>query len=78
MGDRRQFGFARVDNEHGQELHRLGIASIGADAVAIAGHFEEVFARLVGHDRTVVHLASYRAFEHGRLDECRFPMRVSG
>src|SRR6516165_5850499 len=61
----RQFRFARVQDEHGEELGRLRIAGIRADAMAIAGHLGEALSGLVGRHRSVV-------------DEGGFRMRVTG
>src|SRR5215470_12885338 len=73
----RQFRLARVHHEHREELGRLRLAGIGADAVAVAGQLGEALSDLVGRHRSVVDLAADRSLEHGRVDEGGFGMRVT-
>ena len=54
----RQFRLVRVHHEHREELGRLGLACIGADAVAVAGQFGEALSGLVGCHRPVVDLTA--------------------
>ena len=74
----RQFRLVRIHHEHREELGRLGLAGIGADAVAVAGQFGEALSSLVGGHRSVVDLTSDRPLKHSRVDECGFGMRVAG
>src|SRR5229473_1082092 len=74
----RQFRLVRVYDKHREELGRLRLAGIGADAVAVAGQFGEALAGLVGRHRSVVDLAADGSLEHGRVDEGGFGMRVAG
>jgi len=46
----RQFRLVRVHDEHREELGRLRLAGIGADAVAVAGQLGEALSGLVGRD----------------------------
>src|ERR671922_944716 len=73
----RQFRFVRVHHEHREELGRLRLAGIGADAVAVAGQLREALASLVGRHRSVVDLTADRPLKHGRVDEGGFWMRVA-
>src|SRR5262245_14632679 len=50
----RQLLLARVDDEHRQQLGRLGLAGIGADGVAAAGQLGEALSGLVGRHRSVM------------------------
>src|SRR5437899_5909104 len=74
----RQFRLVRVHHEHCEELGRLRIAGIGADAVAVAGELGEALSGLVGRHRSVVDLTADRSLEHGRVDERGFGVRVTG
>src|SRR5215813_66027 len=74
----RQLRLARVHHEHGEELGRLRLAGIGADAVTVARHFGEALSGLVGLHWSVVDLAADRSLEHGRVDESGPGMRVTG
>jgi hypothetical protein len=56
----RQFRLVRVHHEHREELGRLRLAGIGADAVAVARQFGEVLSGLVGRHRSVIDLTAYR------------------
>jgi hypothetical protein len=47
----RQFRLVRVHHEHREELGRLRLAGIGADAVAVAGQLGEALSDLVGRAR---------------------------
>src|SRR6266849_2465358 len=73
----RQFRLVRVHHEHREELGRLRLAGIGADAVAVAGQLGEALSGLVGRHRPVVDLTADRPLKHGRVDEGGFGMRVS-
>src|SRR5437870_11039296 len=73
----RQFGLVRVHHEHREELGRLRLAGIGADAVAVAGQLGEALSGLVGRHRSVVDLTADRPLKHGRVDEGGFGMRVT-
>ena len=73
----RQFGLARVHHEHREELGRLRLAGIGADAVAVAGQLGEALSGVVGRHRSVVDLTADRPLKHGRVDEGGFGMRVA-
>src|SRR5437870_2917631 len=72
-----QFRLVRVHHEHREELGRLRLAGIGADAVAVAGQLGEALSDLVGRHRSVVDLAADRRLKHGRVDEGGFGMRVA-
>src|SRR5262249_1553730 len=56
----RQLLLARVDDEHRQQLGRLGLAGIGADGVTVAGQLGEALSGLVGRHRSVIDLAAER------------------
>src|SRR5216683_2545682 len=73
----RQFRLVRVHHEHREELGRLRLAGIGADAVAVAGQFGEALSGLVGRHRSVVDLTEDLPFKHGRVDEGGYGMRVT-
>src|SRR2546426_3153137 len=73
----RQFRLVRVHHEHREELGRLRLAGIGADAVAVAGQLGEALSRLVGRHRSVVDLTADRPLKHGRVDEGGFGIRVA-
>ncbi len=73
----RQFRLVRVHHEHREELGRLRLAGIGADAVAVAGQLGEALSGLVGRHRSVVDLTADRPLKHGRVDEGGFGMRVA-
>src|SRR5256712_6798488 len=73
----RQFRFVRVHHEHREELGRLRLAGIGADAVAVAGQLGETLSDLVGRHRSVVDLTADCPLEHRRVDEGGFEMRVA-
>src|SRR6202035_6119874 len=73
----RQFRLAGVHHEHREELGRLRLAGIGADAVAVAGQLGEALSGLVGRHRSVVDLTADRSLKHGRIDEGGFGMRVA-
>src|ERR1700682_3772258 len=73
----RQFRLVRVHHEHREELGRLRLAGIGADAVAVAGQLGEALSGLVGRHRSVVDLTADRSLKHGRVDEGGFRMRVA-
>src|SRR5262249_12675200 len=68
----RQFRLVRVHHEHREELGRLRLAGIGADAVAVAGQLGEALSGLVGRHRSVVDLTADRSLKHGRVDEGGF------
>jgi hypothetical protein len=68
----RQFRLVRVHHEHREELGRLRLAGIGADAVAVAGQLGEALSGLVGRHRSVVDLTADRPLKHGRVDEGGF------
>src|SRR5258708_861367 len=74
----RQLRLACVDHEDREELGRLRLAGIGADAVAVAGHLGEALPGLVDRHRPVIDLAADRPLEHGRVDEGGFGMQVAG
>src|SRR6516164_7280073 len=61
-----------------QELGRLRLAGIGADAVTADGELGEALSGLVGRHRSVVDLTADRPLKHGRVDEGGFGMRVAG
>ena len=65
----RQFRLVRVHHEHREELGRLRLAGIGADAVALAGQLGKALPGLVGRYRSVVDLTADRPFKHRRVDE---------
>src|SRR5207249_3267103 len=48
----RQFRLVRVHHEHREELGRLRLAGIGADAMAVAGQLGEGLSGLVGRHRS--------------------------
>ena len=73
----RQLRLVRVDHERREELGRLSLAGISADAVAVAGQFGEALSGLVGRRRCVVDLTPDRPLEHGRVDEGGFSVRVT-
>jgi hypothetical protein len=73
----RQFRLVRVHHEHREELGRLRLAGIGADAVAVAGQLGEALPGLVGRRRSVVDLTADRPLKDGRVDEGGFGMRVA-
>src|SRR2546425_12771601 len=73
----RQFRLVRVHHEHREELGRLRLAGIGADAVAVAGQLGEALSGLVGRHRSVVDLTADRPLKHGRIDEGGLGMRVA-
>src|SRR5437868_5598742 len=52
----RQFRLVRVHHEDREELGRLRLAGIGADAVAVAGRLGETLSGLVDRHRSVVDL----------------------
>ena len=74
----RQFRLVCVDHEHREKLGRLGLAGIGADAVAVAGQLGEALSGLAGRHRSVIDLTVDRPLEHGRVDKGGFGMRVTG
>jgi hypothetical protein len=63
----RQFRIFRVHHEHREELGRLRLAGIGADAVAVAGQLGEALSGLVGRLRPVVDLTANLPLKHGRV-----------
>src|SRR5712671_7452110 len=63
----RQFRLVRVHHEHREELGRLRLAGIGADAVAVAGQLGEALSGLVGRHRSVVDLTANLPLKHGKL-----------
>src|SRR5256884_6513082 len=73
----RQFRLVRVHHEHREELGRLRLAGIGADAVAVPGQLGEALAGLVGRHRSVLYLTADRPPKHGRVDEGGCRMRVA-
>src|SRR6266404_6441181 len=73
----RQFRLAGVHHEHREQLGRLRLAGIGADAVAVAGHLGEALSGLVGRHRSVVDLTADRPLKNGRVNEGGFGMRVA-
>src|SRR6266436_8528064 len=73
----RQFRLVRVHHEHREELGRLRLAGIGADAVAVAGQLGEALSGVVGRHWSVVDLTADRPLKHGRVDEGGFGMRVT-
>src|ERR1700757_3338582 len=73
----RQFRLVRVHHEHREQLGRLRLAGIGADAVNVAGQLGEALSGLVGRHRSVVDLTEDLPLEHGRVDEGGFSMRVT-
>src|SRR5215472_965084 len=73
----RQFRLVRAHHKHREKLGRLGLAGIGADAVAVAGQLGEALSSLVGRHRSVVNLTADRPLEHGRADDGGFGMRVA-
>src|SRR5215813_2147424 len=73
----RQFRLVRVHHEHREELGRLRLAGIGADAVAVAGQFGEALSGPVGRHRSVVDLTADRSLNHGGVDEGGFRMRMA-
>src|ERR1700722_10256188 len=73
----RQFRLARVHHEHRQQLRRLRLAGIGADAVAVAGHLREVLSCLIGRHRSVVDLTLDLPLKHRRVDEGGFRVGVT-
>src|SRR5215471_20053800 len=54
----RRFRLVRVHHEHREELGRLSLAGIGADAVAVAGQLREALSGLVGRHRLIVDLTA--------------------
>src|SRR4029079_463036 len=56
-------------DEDGEDLGRLRLARIGADAVAVAWQLGPALSGVVDRHRPVVDLAADRPFEHGRVDE---------
>ena len=68
----RQVRLVRVHDEHREELGRLRLAGIGADAVAVPGQLGEALSGLVDRHRSVVDLTAHRPLEHGRVDEGGF------
>src|SRR2546429_9274245 len=73
----RQFRLVRVHHEHREELGRLRLAGIGADAVAVAGQLGEALPGIVRRHRPVVDLTADLSLKHGRVDEGGFGMRVT-
>src|SRR5215813_9264708 len=73
----RQFRLVRIHHEHREELGRLRLAGIDADAAAITGQLGETLSGLVNRHRSIVHLIADRPFKHGRVDEGGFGMRVA-
>src|SRR5882762_468283 len=73
----RQVRLVRVHHEHREELGRLRLAGIGADAVAVPGQLGEALSGLVGRHRSVVDLTADRPLKNGRVDEGGFGMRVA-
>src|SRR3989442_12245430 len=63
----RQFRLVRVHHEHREELGRLRLAGIGADAVAAPGQFGEGPSGLVGGHPPVVALAAGSRLKEGRF-----------
>src|ERR1700757_284496 len=74
----RQFRLVGVHHEHREELGRLRLAGIGADGVTVAGQLGEALSGLAGRHPSVVDLTAERPFEHGRVDEGGFGIRVAG
>src|SRR5229473_7661273 len=72
-----QFRLVRVYHEHREELGRLRLAGIGADAVAVAGQLGEALSGLVDRRRSVVDLTADRPLKNGRVNEGGFGMRVA-
>src|SRR5215831_1048015 len=73
----RQFRLVRVHHEHREELGRVRLAGIGANAVAVAGQLGEALSGPVGRHRSVVDLTADRSLKHGGVDEGGFGMRVT-
>src|SRR5262249_2102853 len=73
----RQFRLVRVHHEHREELGRLSLAGIGADAVAVAGQLREALSGLVGRHRFIVDLTADLPLKDSRIDEGGFGMRVT-
>src|SRR4030088_2481603 len=73
----RQVRLVRVHDEHREELGRLRLAGIGADAVAVPGQLGEALSGLVDRHRSVVDLTADRSLKNGRVDEGGFGMRVA-
>src|SRR5438874_4268752 len=73
----RQFRLVRVHHEHREELGRLRLAGIGADAVAVAEQLGEALSGLVSRHRSVIDLTADSPLKHGRVDEGGVGMRVT-
>ena len=69
----RQLRLVRVHHEHREELGRLRLAGIGADAVAVAGILREALSGLVDRHRPVIDLAADRPLA---LNSIRSPRLV--
>src|SRR5262245_58823811 len=68
----RQFRLVRVHHEDREELCRLRLAGISADAVAVAGQFGEALPGPVSLHRPVVDLTADLPLKHRCVDEGRF------
>ncbi len=68
------FRLVRVRHKHREELDRLRLAGIGADAVAVAGQLGEALLGLVGRHRSAVDLTADLPLKHGRVDQGEFGM----
>src|SRR5260221_13235914 len=68
----RQVRLVRVHHEHREELGRLRLTGIGADAVAVAGQLGEALPGLVGRHWSVVDLTADRHLKHDRVYEGGF------
>src|SRR5215472_17850988 len=73
----RQVRLVRIDYEYSEELGRVCLAGIGADAMAITWQLGEALSGLIGLHRSVVDLTADRSLEHGRVDEGGFGVSVS-
>src|SRR6516164_9371335 len=71
----RQFGLVRIHDEHREELGRLRLAGVGADAVAVAGQLGEALSGLVGRHRSVVDVTADRL--QARSGKLRTPLKLS-
>src|SRR5439155_5007740 len=66
---RRQFLFVGVDDEHGQQFCRCGLARVLTNAVPVTGHLGEALAGAIGDDRAIIDRTSDRSFENSRIYE---------
>src|SRR6267143_4452733 len=73
----RQLRLVRVHHEHREELGRVRLAGIGADAVAVPGQLGEALSGRIDRHRSVVDLTADRPLKNGRVDEGGFGMRVA-